>query len=121
MKRFLFRGQHRVSRPTQTTTNDIDGGCRINPRTQCPKYVSGIGRVDILIDNQDESAQIVHSGVCSCEESHLFSVSGITLLERNDQDAMYRSLLYHPNALYPGYVPIQFIPQTSRFLKVPTQ
>src|SRR5579864_2415747 len=100
--RLAFRLDARIQWRRPGIADDVDRGCRIGPRDQCPDHLLEIRDVDIVVDHDRVAAAIGSDVAHGGDMAGLPGVAGIALLDGNDEQKPRAANLVRPGGCDAG-------------------
>src|SRR5579864_8089207 len=113
--RLAFRLDARIQWRRPGIADDVDRGCRIGPRDQCPDHLLEIRDVDIVVDHDRVAAAIGSDVAHRGDMAGLPGVAGIALLDGNHEQEPRAANLMRPSGRDAGHTGLlDVFPQQCR-------
>src|SRR6266404_7587725 len=95
-------GKTRIERPAPGAAQDVDVLGRVAARAHRPQHLVEVRRVDVVVDDHHEAAEVGARLAACGEQRRLLRVAGVGLLDRDDVEHARAARLVHPHAAHAG-------------------
>ena len=90
--------EQRIERPAPGAAHKLDVAGGIAARADRPHHVEQVGRIDVVVDHDDEAPEIGRRLAAGGEQAGLAGMAGIGLLDGDDVEHARAAEFVHPHA-----------------------